>query len=178
MDRRKNRPPLAGSLTLPAIRAMDDAPILRLTEYERAKGVAGPEVKLEIIRGKARERFRPVSGRVFLIGTASDCDLVLGDLTFPEVYAYLFVDGTKISIRRLGAGPALLVCGERTERAELLQGDEVRFGPFELRLIINADSPECGRPPRSASDPEHETYPEAEPALLRFSPPDHCAPWG
>jgi hypothetical protein len=157
---------------------MDDAPILRLTEYERAKGLAGPEVKLEITRGKARERFRPVSGRVFLIGTASDCDLVLGDLSFPEVYAYVFVDGTKISIRRLGAGPPLLVCGERTERAELFQGDDVRFGPFELRLIVAGQTLSGGPSPSAGSESAHEACPDAEPALLRFSPPDHCAPWG
>jgi hypothetical protein len=114
-----------------------DAHILRMDDFERPNRRGAAQVTLEIVRGKVRQRLRPVSGRVFLIGTASDCDLVLGDLSFPEVYAYLFVDGTKVTIRRLGSGPALSVGGDSTERSELFQGDEVRFGPFELRLMIS-----------------------------------------
>lgn len=117
-----------------------DAPILRFDRYNRAGPnllPVGPRVSLEITRGRVQQRIRPVRSRVFLIGTASDCDLVLGDLTFPEAYAYLFVQENQVTIRRLGAGPDLIVCGERVETAELLADDRVAFGPFELRVIID-----------------------------------------
>jgi pSer/pThr/pTyr-binding forkhead associated (FHA) protein len=134
-----------------------DAPILRFDRYSppearillemRALPV-GPRVSLEITRGRVRQRIRPVRGRVFLIGTDSDCDLVLGDLAFPESYAYLFVQGARVSIRRLGSGPVLTVCGEQVETADLFHGDCVAFGPFELRVVI--DQPSRGR--RNAAD--------------------------
>lgn len=154
-----------------------DAPILRLDQYDRGRPSAGVQVTLEITRGKAHQRLRPVSGRVFLIGTANDCDLVLGDLSFPEVYAYLFVEGAKVSIRRLGAGPPLFVCGERLDRAELFQRDVVQFGPFELRLDIGLPV----GPPHAAAyssdfDESDESDSAAVPAVLRFSPPSHCSP--
>jgi len=73
---------------------------------------------------------------VFLIGTASDCDLVLGDATFPEAYAYLLVQNEMVSARRLGGGPELLVNGEAVETADLAAGDRLALGPFELILQI------------------------------------------
>jgi hypothetical protein len=117
-----------------------EAPILRLDRHSLPQPhilPAVPRVSLEIIRGRVRERKRQITGKVFLIGAASDCDLVLGDLSFPEAYAYIFVSGTDVTIRRLGAGPALAVCGEEVETAELFHGDLVELGPFELRVVID-----------------------------------------
>jgi type III secretion system (T3SS) inner membrane Yop/YscD-like protein len=150
-----------------------DAPILRFDRYSPPAPhilSAGPRVALRITRGRVQQRLRPVHGQVFLIGTANDCDLVLGDLTFPEAYAYLFVQGTEVTIRRLGAGPDLVICGECVESAELLDGDRVAFGPFELQVIIENGTisrlehsslfSSDGREPRN--DLEHET--DSEPA--------------
>jgi hypothetical protein len=120
-------------------RAMD-APILRLDRHSLPQPhilPAAPQVSLEILRGRVRERLRRIPGKVFLIGAASDCDLVVGDLSFPEAYAYVFVSGTDVSIRRLGSGPALVVCGEEVESAELFHGDVLELGPFELRVVID-----------------------------------------
>jgi hypothetical protein len=127
-----------------------DAPILRL-DRQSLPGPhilpAAPRVCLEILRGRVRERRREIAGKVFLIGAASDCDLVLGDLQFPEAYAYIFVSGTEVTIRRLGSGPVLVVCGEEVEQAELFHGDLVELGPFELRVVIE-------HPPRRARHDE------------------------
>jgi hypothetical protein len=123
-----------------------DAPIFRLDRHSLPGPhifAAGPRVSLEIVRGRVQQRVRAIHGRVFLIGTAHDCDLVLGDLSFPEAYAYLFVDGERVSIRRLGAGPELIVCGDATDVADLFHGDTIAFGPFELKLLI--DMPPRGR---------------------------------
>jgi len=127
-----------------------DVPILRFDRHNQQEPhilPVGPKVALEITRGRVRQRIRPVRRPVFLIGTASDCDLVLGDLSFPEAYAYLFVHDTKVTIRCLGSGPPLTVCGEPTDAAELLHGDVVAFGPFELRVRFDQPAPH-GQPPR------------------------------
>lgn len=116
-----------------------EAPILRLDRQSLPIPHSLPgsaRVAFEITRGRVRERLRPVAGKVFLIGTSHDSDLVLGDLSFPEAYAYVFVAGVKVTIRRLG-GPELLVCGEAVNTAELFHGDLVEFGPFELRVVVD-----------------------------------------
>ena len=123
-----------------------EVPIFRLDQYTspNAHSLTGRQaglceqaaVELEITRGRVQQRIRCVKSKIFLIGAASDCDLVLGDLQFPEAYAYLFVNGSEVTIRRLGAGPELLVCGEPAETAELFHGDMIAFGPFELRVRI------------------------------------------
>jgi hypothetical protein len=121
-----------------------DAPILRLDRQSRPQPhllPPAPRVSLEITRGRVRERVRRIPGKVFLIGAASDCDLVLGDLQFPEAYAYVFVSGTEVSIRRLGSGPRLVVSGEEVDAVDLFHGDLIQMGPFELRVVID-------RPPR------------------------------
>jgi hypothetical protein len=117
-----------------------DAPILRLDRHSLPQPhilPAAPRVSLEILRGRVRERRREIPGKVFLIGSAADCDLVLGDLQFPEAYAYIFVSGTEVTIRRLGSGPVLAVCGQSVETADLFHGDLLEFGPFELRVIVD-----------------------------------------
>src|SRR3954463_11950284 len=99
-----------------------DVPILRIDRHNQQEPYilpVGPRVLLEITRGRVQQRIRPVRRPIFLIGTANDCDLVLGDLSFPKSYACLFVQETKVTIRRLGAGPPLTVCGEPTDAAEL-----------------------------------------------------------
>ena len=68
---------------------------------------------------------------------------MIGDLRFPEAYAYLFVSGTEVTIRRLGSGPPLLVCGQAVETSELFHGDLIEMGSFELRVVI--DAPACDR---------------------------------
>ncbi len=132
-----------------------DAPILRLDRHSLPQPhvlPCAPRVSLEILRGRVRERQREIPGKVFLIGSASDCDLVLGDLQFPEAYAYIFVSGTDVTIRRLGSGPVLVVCGEEVETADLFHGDLLELGPFELRVVID-------HPPRRARhDDDSQSY--------------------
>jgi hypothetical protein len=100
----------------------------------------GHRVSLEVARGRVRRRLRPVRARVFLIGSAHDCDLVIGDLRFPEAYAYVFVQDGKVSVRWLGSGPDLIVGGQMVESAELFHDDRMAFGPFELRVVVEEQS--------------------------------------
>jgi hypothetical protein len=133
-----------------------DAPIFRIDRYSPPgphKLPDRPRVWLEITRGRVRQRLRPVNSRVFLIGAANDCDLVLGDLSFPEAYAYLFAEGSEVTIRRLGTGPELIVAGESVESAELFHGDKLCFGPFELQVVIEASPPSSVAAPPEDSKP-------------------------
>src|SRR5947209_4351152 len=131
-----------------------DVPILRFDRnnlQEQQILPVGPRVSLEITRGRVQQRIRAVHRPVFLIGTASDCDLVLGDLSFPEAYAYLFVHEATVTVRHLGSGPPLVVCGEETDAAELLDGDVMGFGPFELRVLFGG--PSQAESPRGTTQP-------------------------
>jgi len=106
-------------------------------------GRAGlPKVQLEIVRGRARHRIRPVRVPVFLIGSAGDCDLVLGDPEFPEVHTYLFLNAGSVSARHLGAGAPLLVDGRIVKSAALHDGDVLSSGPYEFRIRIDFPRPE------------------------------------
>jgi pSer/pThr/pTyr-binding forkhead associated (FHA) protein len=95
-----------------------------------------PQVRLEIRRGKARNLVRDVSGPVYLIGRARDCDLVLGDEQFPEAYAYVFISDSAVTLRRLGEGPDLTVNGRVVRNVQLHDGDRIRTGPFEFHVRI------------------------------------------
>ena len=91
-----------------------------------------PVVELEIVQGKARSLTRQVQGPVYLIGTAADCDLVLGDLQFPEVFAYLFLTERGVSVRRLGTGPVLTVNGRLVQSTPLFDGDVLSTGRYQF----------------------------------------------
>jgi hypothetical protein len=95
-----------------------------------------PSIVLEITRGRAQHLRREVRTTAFLIGTASDCDLVLGDPRFPEVHSYVFVTPEAVTIRQLCAGPALCVAGRPVTKAALGDGDTVQMGPYEFRVLI------------------------------------------
>ncbi len=99
-------------------------------------GNALPQVALEITRGRARERKREVRSRAFLIGSAPDSDLVLGDARFDELYSYVMLRPDRVTIRRLGVGPDLCVGDEVASVAALEHGDRLRLGPFEFRVGI------------------------------------------
>jgi len=93
-------------------------------------------VELEIRRGQAKQRVRPVPPPVYLIGAARDCDMVLGDPRYPEVYASLFVSQRGVSLRQLAGGPALLVNGSPLRSTILENGDLIRTANFEFVMRI------------------------------------------
>lgn len=100
-----------------------------------------PHVALSIVRGQAKQRYREVTGPVYLLGGALDCDLVLGDPRFPAAYAYLFVSGTGVTLRKLGGGPDLLLRGSTVGHAasSVIAGDLIECGPLAFRVSIEAD---------------------------------------
>lgn len=99
-------------------------------------GPPGPNVELVITRGRARNRVRPVASPVFMIGTAPDCDLVLGDDRFPEVHAYLLLGQGPILLRWLGLDPEITVNGAQVDHVSLRDMDRLRTGPYEFLVRI------------------------------------------
>ena len=91
---------------------------------------------MEITRGHALGRVREVRGAAFLIGNASDCDLVLGDPQFAEVHSYLLLSPTRVTVRHIGFGPCLSVAGQDVTWATLRHNDELRIGAYEFRVRI------------------------------------------
>lgn len=100
------------------------------------------QVHLEILRGRARNRLRPVRVPVFLIGSDKECDLVLGDAGYPEVYTYLFVTNSQVTMRHLGLPPQVQVDGKVVESAKLDDGQIIQLGVhYEFRVHIGIRGP-------------------------------------
>ena len=93
---------------------------------------------LEIIRGRARQRIRPIVRPAFLIGSAADSDLMLGAEKFPAAHCYLLLNPEGVGLRWLGFAPEVLVNDRPVEKAELEDGDLLRTGPYEFRIRIRS----------------------------------------
>jgi hypothetical protein len=97
-----------------------------------------PRVELEIVRGRARDKVRSVESRTYLIGSAVDCDLVLADVRFADVHAYLLRDPRGAIVRWLGCEPDLTVNGRLADSlVRLADGDRLRTGPYEFKVRIH-----------------------------------------
>ncbi len=113
-------------------------------------------VQLEITRGRVKHRWRNVSRKAFLLGSADDCDMVLGDERFGSVHAYVLRSNDGVSIRWLGEGPELTVNGTPARVSyPLSDGDVIRTGAFEFVIHIHQEAPQldesCGGPHFSMS---------------------------
>jgi hypothetical protein len=91
---------------------------------------------LEITHGRAKHKNRHVRSSAFLIGSAPDCDLVLGDPRFDPVHSYVFVSPTRVTIRQLGFGPPLCVDGRQVAWAALADLDRLQMGTYEFQIRI------------------------------------------
>lgn len=96
----------------------------------------GTAAFLVIERGDANQTVRPIQRPVYVIGTASDCDMVLGDPQFSDYHAYIYVRDEIITLRHLGAAPEVTVNGRVVRWGELKHMDRMRFGPYQLQLRL------------------------------------------
>lgn len=104
--------------------------------HHNPHNVTDVAVDLTIHRGRAQRLVRTVHGPVFTIGAAETCDMVLGDVQFPDVHSYVCIRAGVISMRYLGEGPTVTVNGREVRWGELRDGDRIRTGPFEFRIGI------------------------------------------
>jgi hypothetical protein len=96
-----------------------------------------PKVELVVVRGRVRNRIRPVLGPVFLIGGSAQCDLVLGDPRVPAVHSYLLLTRRGVTLRHLGAPPLVLVEGKPIESVQLADGQQITLAPFQFQVHID-----------------------------------------
>jgi hypothetical protein len=104
----------------------------------RPVGVTLPRVELEITRGRARRRLRPIDGLAYLIGAADDNDLVLADPQFPDSHSYLLRSPLGLTLCWLGEGPDVTVNGTPVLSTALVPADaRLRTGPYEFRIRLS-----------------------------------------
>jgi pSer/pThr/pTyr-binding forkhead associated (FHA) protein len=128
-----------------------------------------PQVALEITRGRAKHKRRDVRSQAFLIGSAPDNDLVLGDPRFDELHSYVYLTPRKVTIRRLGGSPPLCVGGQAVSVATLADSDRVQMGPYEFQVRINwRDAQRGERVPAQALAGHTQVSIENDPALERL----------
>lgn len=137
--------------------------------YSRESTPVLPHVELEILRGRAKQKIRPVETPVFLIGSAHDCDLVLADPTFPEVHTYLYVNPGRVSVRRLGEGPDLLVDGRIVQSSPIVHGQRLSLAGYEFAVRIS-DPQRCPMP----EEAEATTIVDAAPARSDYEQEGVC----
>lgn len=118
-----------------------------------------PRVELEILRGRAKNKIRRVDVPVFLIGSASDCDLVLADKLFPEVHTYLYVTPEGVSVRRLGTGPDLMIDDQVVQSSPVADGQVLRVGKYEFAVHVATGSKRDVAPVQEASPPVESLLP-------------------
>jgi pSer/pThr/pTyr-binding forkhead associated (FHA) protein len=124
---------------------------------------------LEITRGRAKHKCRDVRSQAFLIGSAPDNDLVLGDPRFDELHSYVYLTPRKVTIRRLGGSPPLCVGGQEVSVATLADSDRVQMGPYEFQVRIDwRDAQRRERVPAQAVAGHTQVSVENDPALERL----------
>lgn len=73
---------------------------------------------------------------VFFIGCVSDCDFVLGDLQFFDLYMYLFVSEMEVVVCYFGEGFEFCVNGVFCEFVVFGCGVILVIGIFEFKIYI------------------------------------------
>lgn len=123
--------------------------------YNRPAGqgewTGGTAAFLVIERGDAEQAVRPIQRPVYVIGTAADCDMVLGDPQFSDYHAYIYVREGVVTLRHLGPAPEITVNGRSIRWGELKHLDRMRFGPYQLQLRLRPAF-ETERKPNAKSD--------------------------
>lgn len=121
-----------------------------------------PTVELTVVRGRVRNRIRPVIGPVFLIGGSAECDLVLGDPRVPAVHSYLLLTRRGVMLRHLGEPPYILVEGKPIDSVQLDDGQQISLPPFQFQVRINAPNEDI------KPEPPHQAHPLQSPPHSRL----------
>jgi pSer/pThr/pTyr-binding forkhead associated (FHA) protein len=71
-----------------------------------------------------------------VIGRGRSADLVLNEATISRAHALFGLENGRPFVQDLGSTNGTLVNGERSERCELADGDELRMGRLVLRMRV------------------------------------------
>lgn len=97
---------------------------------------AGPAVVIEILRGKAAARSRAMTGPTLLIGSGLSCDIQMRSAEVAPKHCILSKVGSRLFCRRLDPAFPAYVNGSPVNECELVDGDTLGIGPFELAVKV------------------------------------------
>ena len=98
--------------------------------------------RIQVTNGFYRGLEWPVDGHPLVIGRGFEAGLCLSEPTLSRRHAELGFDGPALFVRDLGSMNGILVNGVRCERTELAEGDMLRIGELELRVLQPAQQGE------------------------------------
>ena len=80
----------------------------------------------------------PLDRTPMVIGRGRAADLVLHEATISRAHALLGLEAGNVYVQDLGSMNGTLVNGERQDRADLVDGDEISMGRLSLRILVGA----------------------------------------
>jgi RND family efflux transporter MFP subunit len=118
-------PPSAAAL---AAAAPTPAPSAPAPSPAPAPVAAPRELYLQYDAGKTQRHLKVVSGAEYVIGRASDADVVLDDKEASTRHARIFSRGQDFFIKDLGSSNGTTVNGQRVDEGPIDAGDEIEIG--------------------------------------------------
>lgn len=136
---------------------------------EEADAPAAPPLHAGLIvqhEGKIERVVPWEEGDVFVVGRASECDLVLGQDEVSRKHARFVRSGDRYEVHDLGSVNGTLVNGRRAERHLLAVGDVIAIESFQLTFVLDRDpiatavKPPPAKPTQPAADPtgQHDSF--------------------
>jgi hypothetical protein len=133
-------------------------------------------VRFEVVHPTGASHEVELQGTVATLGRDPTCDLVLNDPKCSRRHAVLEAGPQGIAIRDSGSANGIYVNGRKIERAALQEGDIVKLGDVQLKVLpedipgtlvmedLEMPTPSPGRPPAPrAPIPQPRTVPPSRP---------------
>ena len=94
-----------------------------------------PGARVQVTNGFYRGLEWPVGPQRLVIGRGSEAEFCLCEPTLSRRHAEIGFDGPVLFVRDLGSMNGIFVNGVRCDRTELGEGDMLRIGELELRVL-------------------------------------------
>ena len=124
------------------------------------------EVELVVKQPGEPERRVVLAAGVTQIGRAEDNDLVLPDIGVSRRHARILVEASRVFIEDMGSGNGTFARGDRVDRMEVEDGDEVVIDPFVLQFHLRSAASPNARPVAPAGGSAYGASPSAQARLV------------
>lgn len=99
-----------------------------------------PKVTIHILRGKAARKSREMKGPTLLVGSESTCDVQMRSQEVGGKHCLISRRGPRVIVTELDPQFPVYLNGASVHEAEIVHGDKLTIGPFELSVSLeNAD---------------------------------------
>ena len=96
---------------------------------------------ITVILGDQQLGAHPMKHHPFLIGRDASCDVPIENIGISRKHCRFLFEGGRYFVEDAGSSNGTLVNGERVEKAEVKDGDEVQAGKFKLVFRCSAGEP-------------------------------------